>query len=467
MYKKSTVFVSKPHTYFEKREIDGKTRYLVLWSDMPMWMVVDDELFLLLGMFNGVNTIGMITEKLSSALNQDQSVTKRQLNKVVPLLTDNKTLYRRGDKPPASDMGEKKIREVIIHPTNRCNLHCIHCCNRHNWVPKEAEISTESIKQFLDQIREFTCENPSLSIIGGEPLLETEKALDIAKYAKRIGFSQIGISTNGILITKEFAKESKKLGMEVQVSIDGTTMAENDKIRGKGTFKKILNAIRLLKEEGAFVITNFTITGDTFNSLDAYFKMVLELGVDSARFGPMKRIGAGLNKELKTVPVDELLSESHKLFVKHPEYRKLLGKDYFSAFANSCRLRVRFDYCGTGLLTVLLNSDGNIYPCTGHALPEFKVGNIKETSFSKLWKESPILKKIRTTYPVDRINDKCSNCIVRYWCMGGCRAEAYHVTGKMDSPAVECENIKKAVIEMIWLLSTAPEIGRGTVYKFD
>jgi radical SAM protein with 4Fe4S-binding SPASM domain len=102
---------------------------------------------------------------------------------------------------------------------------------------------------------------------------------------------------------------------------------------------------------------------------------------------------------------------------------------------------------------VLLDSDGEIYPCINHHLPEFKAGTIREKSFSETWAESPILKNIREVYPNENRNKKCANCVVRHWCLGGCHGETYQVTNSMNSCAIDCEDIKKSVIEMFWLLA--------------
>ena len=457
MYKKDAIYICRKWDFIEKK---GE-RTLVLWSDIPTWMVVDDELHSLLKMLDGKNTIGMIMSEFPKTL------TEEQFGQILSFLTAMNVVYEKWNYKPVPEIKESKISEVVIHPTNRCNLNCIMCSNKYNQVQKKDEISTDKIKQFLDDTLEFAVEGVTLSIIGGEPLLKADVVLELARYAKKIGFAKVGISTNGTLMTKEFAKEAKKLDMEIQVSIDGTNEEENDYLRGKGTFKKIVRAIKILKDEDVFVVTNFLCHTGNYDSLEKYFKLALKLKVDSARFGPIKRVGGGKNEEVKNIPVDKLLRDSHVLFTKHPEFVKLLGKDYYSAFANSCRLKVKFGYCGTGLATLLLNPDGSIYPCPGHVLPEFKAGNILDDSFSNIWQHSPVLKKIRNTYPINKLNEKCSKCIVRHFCLGGCRAEAYHCTHSMTAPAIECENIKKAIIEMIWLLSTTPTLGTGKVYRFD
>lgn len=463
MYKDNELYVCRPWTYLERKD----KKILLLWSDIPTWMVVDEDLFLLLKMFDGETTMDMIGDCIAVKLSQSSVKVKQLMAQILPILVNAKVVYKLDDRIPSSDWSDDRISGVIIHPTNRCNLNCKMCCNKNNRVLKKDEISIEKIKQFLYEVLEFANDKPAISIIGGEPLLAPDKVLEITKYAKEIGYEVVGTSTNGTLITREFAKKAKKVGLEFQVSIDGATEEENDYMRGAGVFKKIIEGIKILKEEGLHVETSFTCHEGNYKSLEKYFELVYNLGVDLVRFGLMKRMGGGLNGELEVVPIEKVLESGYNLFKQHPEYRKLFGKDYLSVFSNACGLKVKSNYCGTGTITVLLNPDGAIYPCAGHALPEFKAGNICKSSFSEIWQHSPVLKRIRSTYPVDIINEKCSKCMVRYMCLGGCRAEAYLCTHKMNSPAVDCERIKKSIIKTIWLLSMTPELGKGEQYIFD
>lgn len=455
------VYVCRRWNHIERK----KDKTLLVWSEIPSWLVVDDEMLFLLHDLNVGNTVDGVADAVASHFSQPLERIREQVLSVIPVLLNAKIVYRKSNGEPAPKYSDMRITDVLVHPTNRCNLRCVSCCNKNNRTSEEVGFS--GVKKFLDGTLGYTVEKPSLWIVGGEPLLVPDMVLKTARYAKKIGFGTVGVSTNGTLVTRDFARRAKRIGLESQVSIDGATEEENDRVRGKGTFKRIIRGIEILKEEGAHVVTNFTCHTGNYQSLGRYFTLALSLGVDQARFGPLKRIGGGLDGMITTVPVDVLLEYAYHLFIRFPEYRCLLGRDYFSVFGNACRLNVKGYYCGTGMRTVLLNSDGNIYPCSGHAVPEFNAGSISEKPFSEIWLHSPVLKKIRKTYPVDWINKKCSVCMVRYWCLGGCRAEAYHCTHRMDSPAVDCELFKKAVINMIWMLSETPDLGMGKTYSFD
>ena len=156
--------------------------------------------------------------------------------------------------------------------------------------------------------------------------------------------------------------------------------------------------------------------------------------------------------------IDELVDYAYNMFMKHPEYNDLrAGRDVFTVLGAECSRCIKQRWCGTGKLTVTLNADGTILPCSSLWKKEFVAGNIRKQKFSDIWLDSPVLKKLREIFPVENINDKCSKCIVRYWCGGGCRAEAYYVTHDLRSPSVECEHIKRAILKMFWILTDHPE----------
>jgi radical SAM protein with 4Fe4S-binding SPASM domain len=302
-----------------------------------------------------------------------------------------------------------------------------------------------------------------ISISGGEAMIVPEKTMAVAEYARKRRIKGIAVITNGTLITEEFAKKAKELDLRVMVSLDGANEKDHDFVRGEGVFKKAIEGIKLLKKYDNFVTTNYMVHMGNYKNLPEYYRLAKELGVNKARFISFKRMGSGKDEsELDVVPIDKLLDISYELFVDHPEFRDLTGIDLLTAFASQCRLKVKRGWCGTAKTVVLLDSNGNIYPCVGHTFPEFKAGNIREKSFKKIWLESPILKKIRHVYDVDNINEECSNCIVKHWCLS-CRSEAYQVSGKLNAVDAQCDRKKKAIIEMFWRLSKHPSLGIGKV----
>lgn len=420
--------------YIEKRN----NKYLIIWPEIPNWLVADKDLSELIKKFDSKTSIyEIIKTKL------DDNILSKLIEIGVVFNKNNGLKLRKNIS---------KIEDVCIHPTLRCNLYCKTCYNAECIPPKE-ELNANEIKNFLDQTTEFRSDKCCLSILGGEPLLVVEKTLEIAEYAKKLGFKWRNLSTNGTLINRDFAKKARDIELEVQVSLDGENLETNDRFRGKGSFKKAIKGIKILVEEGTYSVLCMTYHSGNFDKLEKFYDLAHKLGVNEARFAPLKYIGGGKNISVKKIPLIEMIKHSYNMFKNNAQYLSIAGRDHFSTFAASCKLGSKTDYCGTGSRMVLLDSDGEIYPCINHHLPEFKAGNIRDKTFREIWNESPILKKIRETYPNDKRNQKCASCEVRHWCLGGCRGETYQVTHSMKSCAIDCIEIKKSVIEMFWLLS--------------
>ena len=80
-------------------------------------------------------------------------------------------------------------------------------------------MAASEIITFLKSLKRFTSRKPSLFILGGEPMLSSDKLIEVAKYTTISGFQMI-VSTNGMDVPSEFVKWAKRFGMQVQVSLE-------------------------------------------------------------------------------------------------------------------------------------------------------------------------------------------------------------------------------------------------------
>jgi len=122
--------------------------------------------------------------------------------------------------------------------TNKCNLKCKHCIN--NQFSKTLNLTHQ--KLVIDRLYEIGCRE--INFTGGEPLIEKD-FLELLKYSKVKGINN-RIITNGTLINSSKIKILKSLITYIGISLEGLEEA-NDNIRGKGNFKKAIQAINLLK----------------------------------------------------------------------------------------------------------------------------------------------------------------------------------------------------------------------------
>jgi len=432
-------------------------RLLMVWGDLPYWTVVDAELRDLLSLLDGTRTLGAVT---SSVAGRRQRQEARQA--IEQLASRGVVTHGTELEAGPGNEGESRIENIAINVTRRCNLRCRFCYNLDCLVTSaEDELGLADTIATLDSSRPFWGRNASLSLLGGEPLLAEAKTLGLIAYARRNGLVPI-VSTNGTLVTPDFAREAAKHAADMQVSIDGAYAETSDRIRGKGSFARAVEGIRTLVAARAHTILSMVCHQGNVAELEAFYELGLRLGVDEVRFIPLKRLGGAEASGCEPVPLDELIDLAVALFRKHPEYRPLTGRDAFSIIASSCQFAVRRGSCGTGRQTFLLDANGDIYPCLNTNVPSLRVANVRGPgfAFAKVWQESPVLREVRDDTAICSARSACRNCAVRYWCLGGCRGETLATRGDLRLNAWNCGEQKRAVVEAMWALAQTPDLVR-------
>ncbi len=445
--KKRLSFSKPDHT--EQRE----ARYLLVWKDIPHWMVVDDEFYHLLSQCRGDESFQDVYASCSGNRRIDRALSSSIRHLISLGILRGDIAAKEQSKSRVSP--SVPLENIAINVTSRCNLRCSFCYNRDGLsAGANGELTAQEIMSFLDTARPILSKSPSLALVGGEPLECPDKVIEVASYAIRRGFSTL-VSTNGTKVTDEFARKAKETGLEVQVSIDGHNADLIDPLRGKGVFEMTRNGIRTLVANGVYTIMCAICHADNFEHIESFYALARSLGVNEARFIPLKRVGGGVESPLRIVPIEAMLKKAVSVFAQNRDFRSLSGRDCFTIIANTCRFSNKRSSCGTGLQTLLLDSDGTIYPCLNTNVDALRVANVREAGFDLLdtWDNSPVLKDVRQQTAIDNPDNECSQCLVRYWCLGGCRGETYATKGSLDARACNCGDLRKSIIEMFWILA--------------
>ena len=451
--------IKKRYPFFVPPDLQDQRgdRLLMVWGDLPYWIVIDSELRDLLFAMDGCSSLDEIMRSVSGYKR------KREARRAIELLTSRRVVSFKSEvKSPKSDFKGNRIENIAINVTHRCNLRCPFCYNFDNLKNSpEHELSLAEITDVLDASRQFWGKSPALSILGGEPLFAKEKTLGLINFAHENGLVPI-VSTNGTLVTPDFAECAARQSAEIQVSIDGASEETNDPVRGKGNFDRALSGVRNLIDAGAHTILSMVCHKGNFHELKDFYELGLSLGVDEVRFIPLKRIGGAGTSGFEPVPLDEMITSAVSLFRDHPEFKTLTGRDAFSILASSCKHAIDRVSCGTGIQTFLLDANGDIYPCLNTNTPSLLVANIRESdfSFADVWCNSPVLDTVRRSTSVCNEQNACKGCEMRHWCLGGCRGETLATRGELRLYAWNCGEQKRALIETMWALSETSGIVR-------
>jgi len=324
-----------------------------------------------------------------------------------------------------------EIRLIAWEITKRCNLRCLHCRGSSDLDAADGP-SKERSFQILDQIKEV--ERPVIILTGGEPLLR-EDIFDIAEYGSSIGMKVV-LATNGTLLNRENVKRIKDSGIRrVSISIDSANEKEHDEFRNvDGAFRKAIEGIRILKEEGVEFQINTTVTKRNLNQIGKIMDMAMGLGAASYHIFLLVPTGRGKMLDKEAIEKEEyerfLLwlyrrSQDVPIHIKptcSPQYYRILRQEAGKLEFKRHGLDAITRGCLGGISFCFISSDEKVQPC-GYL--EIECGNLKKNSFKEIWENSPIFNSLRN---FSLYKGKCGRCEYIKFC-GGCRARAYEING--------------------------------------
>jgi len=446
---------------------------VVIFPSRPYWFSATEEikgvLDILKDKIDTKNAIENIAKQLEISIQE----AIETLNEIQELLFSNGVLLVDGkvseEAKEISPHFQINVVEnvLVIATTQKCNLSCSHCyANARKPLPYE--MSAAELKNLVDNLASMPWKNEvsRVGLSGGE-FFTRKDALEIIGYVHDNGFKVL-ISSNGLLLTDEIIQKlAGYSNLKISISLDGPTAEIHEIIRGPGTFKRTVETIRRLSDYGVFVGVNMFIHQDNIEFIEDTLCLADMLGVEAFNCLNLMRVGRANScqsrHELVRIPEHILYRKLFSILRQNSRYQEMMQNSTFANQIMGIAGGVKSHYCGIGTNRALyVKADGSIYPCPDTALPRFCLGNIRNENLKDIWEQSPILEELRLL-DVDSMNSKCAACDVRYFCGGSCRGENYHVTEKLRSPHFNCKEIRKTILEMMWMLTEEPEFFQDKV----
>jgi radical SAM protein with 4Fe4S-binding SPASM domain len=271
------------------------------------------------------------------------------------------------------------IDTLYLHITKACNLRCIYCYFSAGESLKD-ELTTQEGLLLIEDI--CLLKPKRIVFTGGEPLLR-EDTLVIAQYVKDINKDstiKVCLTTNGTLITEQNAQTLVNTFDEIRISVDSFKDI-NDKIRGQGVFDKAMNALKCIRNAGGEPIAYITATSYNIHQLQDFMSYLLQSGIRQLHVSPLFPMGRVLDRQEMICSVDEI--------------KAIVSKFWFDKFGLQLTEQKRETLnCGVGKF-ITVYPDGSVYPCHLLAVPEFFIGNIRDTRLYPLYHSSALMKTLR------------------------------------------------------------------------
>ena len=322
---------------------------------------------------------------------------------------------------------------VLCELTHRCPLSCPYCSNPVELEMKSKEINTETWKRALSEAVKIGILQAHFS--GGEPTARKDLE-DLIQHASSIGL-YTNLITSGVLITEERLKKFYDAGLDhVQVSIQDTDPENSEKIAGYKGHAKKLHTCGLIRKVGLPLTVNAVMHRQNLHNLKDMIDLAVELDAERLEVAQVQYYGWALKNQTAFLPTKEQLDNATEI-VEEARIRlkgilaiDYVVPDYYAKRPKSCM-------GGWGRQFLNITPAGKVLPChAAESLNFLEFDNIKDKPLSWIWEHSEAFNRFRGT---SWMPEPCQSCDRREIDWGGCRCQAFALTGNENATDPTCE----------------------------
>jgi pyrroloquinoline quinone biosynthesis protein E len=327
---------------------------------------------------------------------------------------------------------EPRPYTLVAELTYRCPLRCVYCSNPLDYARHADGLATEDWLRIIREAEDLGV--VQLNLTGGEPLLRPDLET-LVEEAERLDL-YTNLITSGIPLKRERLAELKRRGLDnVQVSVQDVTAEASDRIAGLKSFERKLEVCRWVKELGLPLTLNTVLHRENLDRVAEVIALAESLAADRLELANTQYLGWALVNRQALLPTPEQLDRAREL--ARAARKRLQGRmevlfvtpDYYADFPKACM-------DGWGRRFIVVAPDGLVLPChAAHTLPGLVFDNAKTRSLAEIWRSSAGFGAFRGEAWMP---EPCRSCDRRAIDFGGCRCQAYHLTGNAAATDPVC-----------------------------
>ena len=322
---------------------------------------------------------------------------------------------------------------LLAELTYRCPLQCPYCSNPVEIAKYKDELSTEDWIRVMRQARKMGA--AQLGFSGGEPLARRDLEALIGE-ARSLGY-YTNLITSGVGMDEKRVKTFKEAGLDhIQISFQASNEELNNYLGGTRSFQHKQEMARVVKEHEYPMVLNIVLHRKNIDQIRDILDMTVALKADYVELASTQYYGWSRVNIEQLLPTREQLARAEKTAREYQEKMKDKMKiiyvipDYFENRPKACMN-------GWGSIFLTIAPDGSALPCHAAAqLPGLEFPNVRDHSVAQIWNDSDAFNRFRG---FDWMKEPCRSCPEKEKDFGGCRCQAYMLTGDAANADPVCD----------------------------
>ena len=321
---------------------------------------------------------------------------------------------------------------LLAEVTYKCPLHCVFCYNPVDYASYGRELATGDWLRVLRQGRALGA--AQLGFSGGEPLMRDDLEILVAE-ARKLGYYS-NLITSGVGLTETRIAAFKDGGLDhIQLSFQDSTRELSDFLTSTRTFELKRKVAKLIKQHEYPMVLNCVLHRHNIDHVQQILEMAEAMEAEYVELANTQYYGWAYVNRDQLLPTREQIARAEEATNR---FRQRIGgkmriffvvPDYFEERPKACMN-------GWGAVFLTVTADGVALPChEARQLPGLTFPNVQEHDLGWIWRDSPGF----NAYRGDAwMKEPCRSCPEKTKDFGGCRCQAYLLTGEATNADPVC-----------------------------
>ena len=335
---------------------------------------------------------------------------------------------------------------LLAELTYACPLQCPYCSNPLQLpASRKHELSTEEWLRVMREARKLGA--VQLGFSGGEPLVRRDLE-ELIVAADKMGF-YCNLITSAIGLTTDKISLFKAAGIKhIQISFQGSNKETNALFGGTDSFQHKQAMARYVIDQGIPLGLNFVLHRRNLHQITEFLQMAEDLGAEFVELANTQYYAWALHNRDQLLPSSAQLEEAeaatNRFRDQHQGNMKVLfvAPDYYEKRPKKCSN-------GWGTTFITVTPEGDVLPCqSAKVIDGLEFPNVRDASLQDIWRHADLFNGFRGTH---WMQEPCASCLDKEIDLGGCRCQAFMLTGNAYATDPVCELspehhlIKKAI----------------------